>query len=383
STECYRNWWPGPGNAMVALMNRSINLLEHLADESRNHFLLNRRGYLYLTANEALLPKFIQQAQEPAALGAGELRIHYGHPDDPEYSPSPPEGYLSVPDGADLILDQGLIQKYFPYVSKKTRAALHVRRAGWFSAHQLGSYLLEQAFAHCVKLVAAEVTGVEIFGGRIHGVQLSNGHKFATHYFINAAGPMLDRVGRMLGIELPVFSELHLKASFRDVQHFIPREAPLLIWSDSQQLQWTGEERDLLEEEGLSWLMQEMPSGIHTRPEGGADSDILLMLWEYHTQQLTPVFPPPLDEMYPEIVLRGLEAMLPAMKQYIGRAGRPYLDGGYYTKTKENRPLIGPLPVKGSYVIGALSGFGLMAACAAGELLAAHITGSSLPDYAP
>ena len=24
SAECYRNWWPGPGNAMVAALNRSI-----------------------------------------------------------------------------------------------------------------------------------------------------------------------------------------------------------------------------------------------------------------------------------------------------------------------------------------------------------------------
>src|SRR5687768_9886167 len=30
STECYRNWWPGPGDAMVAAMNRSIDLLEEL-----------------------------------------------------------------------------------------------------------------------------------------------------------------------------------------------------------------------------------------------------------------------------------------------------------------------------------------------------------------
>jgi glycine/D-amino acid oxidase-like deaminating enzyme len=39
--------------------------------------------------------------------------------------------------------------------------------------------------------------------------------------------------------------------------------------------------------------------------------------------------------------------------------------------------------VQGAYVIGALSGYGLMAACAAGELLADHLTGSPLPDYAP
>ena len=28
STECYRNWWPGPDVTMVAFMNRSIDLLE-------------------------------------------------------------------------------------------------------------------------------------------------------------------------------------------------------------------------------------------------------------------------------------------------------------------------------------------------------------------
>lgn len=51
STECYRNWWPGPGNAMVSLMNRSIDILEELARESGNSFALNRRGYLYATAD--------------------------------------------------------------------------------------------------------------------------------------------------------------------------------------------------------------------------------------------------------------------------------------------------------------------------------------------
>jgi glycine/D-amino acid oxidase-like deaminating enzyme len=33
-------------------------------------------------------------------------------------------------------------------------------------------------------------------------------------------------------------------------------------------------------------------------------------------------------------------------------------------------------------VIGAASGYGIMSACAAGELLAAHISGAALPSYA-
>ena len=50
--------------------------------------------------------------------------------------------------------------------------------------------------------------------------------------------------------------------------------------------------------------------------------------------------------------------------------------------TEENWPLIGPLDNSGAFVVGALSGFGSMAACAAGELTAAWVCGSELPPYA-
>jgi glycine/D-amino acid oxidase-like deaminating enzyme len=74
--------------------------------------------------------------------------------------------------------------------------------------------------------------------------------------------------------------------------------------------------------------------------------------------------------------------MLPGMKGYFDKMPRPQLDGGYYTKTRENRPLVGPLPVKGAFVIGAVSGYGIMSACAMGELLAQYLTGAALQDYA-
>ncbi len=50
--------------------------------------------------------------------------------------------------------------------------------------------------------------------------------------------------------------------------------------------------------------------------------------------------------------------------------------------TRENWPLIGPLGRDGAFVVGALSGFGSMAACAAGSLVARQILGKPLPDYA-
>jgi glycine/D-amino acid oxidase-like deaminating enzyme len=78
-----------------------------------------------------------------------------------------------------------------------------------------------------------------------------------------------------------------------------------------------------------------------------------------------------------------MSTMVPALKVYAEKGVRPYIDGGYYIKTRENRPLIGPMPVEGVYVSSAYSGFGIMASCAGGELLARHITGGPLPDYAP
>jgi glycine/D-amino acid oxidase-like deaminating enzyme len=75
--------------------------------------------------------------------------------------------------------------------------------------------------------------------------------------------------------------------------------------------------------------------------------------------------------------------LIPGLEVYVERIPKPYIDGGYYTKTQENRPLDCPLPVDGAYLIGAMSGYGIMASAALGELTAAHITNSDLPNYAP
>ncbi|HEX6033932.1 MAG TPA: FAD-dependent oxidoreductase, partial [Anaerolineales bacterium] len=72
STECYRNWWPDA--EMLALMNRSIDLMEVLADESGNIFRMNRRGYLYLTADEQKAAELETTSHRTSRLGAGPIR---------------------------------------------------------------------------------------------------------------------------------------------------------------------------------------------------------------------------------------------------------------------------------------------------------------------
>ena len=399
STECYRNWWPGPDDAMVRLVNRSIDLLEELARTSGNVFHLNRRGYLYVTADPGRVGEIRREAQAVSALGAGPLREHPGAGG---YQPAPAsdfqdrpagadrigaDGIGADPIGADLIVDPALIHELFPYLTEQAAAVLHVRRAGWLSAQQLGMYLLEQARACGVRLQRGRLAAVDLRGGRVAGVRLEGAAgtvRVETAAFVDAGGPLVADVARLMGVELPVFAELHAKVSFADRLGAVPREAPLLIWTDPQRLPWSEEERRLWAESAETrWLLEELPGGAHTRPEGPAGSETVLMLWPYHTPVMHPQWPPAFDPSYAEVTLRGLATMLPGLRAYLSRMPKPVVDGGYYLKTAENRPLIGPLPVAGAYMAGALSGFGLMAACGAGELAAAHVAGASLPDYAP
>jgi len=384
SAECYRNWWPGPGDAMVAAMNRSIDLLEDLARESGNVFRMNRRGYLFATADPDRVPQFVRAAEEAAALGAGPVRRH-DRPDG-DYRPSPAEGFEGQATGCDLITDRALIRRHFGWLADDTVALLHARRCGWFSGQQLGMYLLERARDKGVRLLPGRVEGVRTAGGRVSAVTVRDAggtHEISTPRFVVAAGPLLRSVGRLVGVELPVFCERHAKIAFDDILGAMPREAPLTIWTDPVRLPWSEDERAELEASEHRRLLDEFPAGVHGRPEGAGESRSVLLIWTYDAGPVEPTFPLEFEAAYPEIVIRGMSRMVPAMAGYLSRLPRAFVDGGYYTKTRENRFLAGPLPLEGAYVIGALSGYGLMSSNTAADLLAAHITGAPLPSYAP
>jgi glycine/D-amino acid oxidase-like deaminating enzyme len=383
STECYRNWWPGPDDAMVALTNRSIDILERLAGESDNRFLLNRRGYLFATADAQRAEGMHEDARASCARGAGEFREHGEDSRGADYVPAPTDGYRNLPDGADYICNASLIRRHFPYLSEDTLAVVHARRCGWLSAQQLGMYMLEQARAHGTRLVQARVQGVDTKGGRVRGVRVEGGDGSLTidcRVFVNAAGPFFRHVGELVGVELPVFSESHVKLSFHDHRGALSQDAPLIIWNDPVRLPWSEEEREALasDADGQA-LLEEFPAGVHGRPAGG---DNVLLYWTLDATPVEPVFPQTWDAAIPEILLRGMSAMVPALRGYFDRLPQPYVDGGYYAKTQENRPLIGPTLVEGAYLMGAFSGYGIMTACAAGELLADHVCGADLPGYA-
>jgi glycine/D-amino acid oxidase-like deaminating enzyme len=385
STECYRNWWPGPGDDMVALMNRSIDLLEELARESGNAFRMNRRGYLFATADPAQVPVFVDRAREAESRGVGPARVHRSGSSD--YRPAPADGFEGQPTGVDVITDPMLARRHFPYLTTDTLAVLHARRCGWFSGHELGMYLLERAREAGVRLLEGRVERIDTTGGRVRAVRVKargGDTTIGTPRFVDAAGPFFAPVARLLGVEVPVFCERHAKVAFNDALGAIPRSAPMTIWTDPVTLPWSDEERrELAASAEHKRLVEEFPAGVHGRPEGGGDSPVVLLIWTYDIEPVQPAFPIAFEASYGEICLRGMSRMVPAMAGYLSRLPRVVVDGGYYTKTRENRFLAGPLPLEGAYALGALSGYGLMASNGAADLLADHISGRPLPAYAP
>ena len=248
-------------------------------------------------------------------------------------------------------------------------------------------YLLEQARERGVRLVQGRVDGIDTTGGRVSAVRVAGAggaETYATPRVVLAAGPLMRQAGRLLGVELPLFCERHAKIAFDDVRAAVPRSAPLMIWADPSTIPWSAEEREeLAASPDHRRLVEEMPPGAHCRPEGAGDSPTLLGIWTYDAAPVEPAFPLAFDPAYAEVTLRGMARMIPGLAPYLERLPRCFVDGGYYTKTRENRFLSGPLPVEGAYVIGGLSGYGMMASNTAADLLADYIAERPLPRYAP
>ena len=358
-TQGYRNWWPGPDATMCRFVSRSIDLLEEMADESANAFRLSRRGYLFATARDAEADALRATARTVSAYGMGPLREHTSID---AYEPAAPEGYRDRPVGADLLTGDAA-RAAFPYLAPETAAVLHVRRAGWMNAAALGAWMLRRAVGAGLTLVRDRVDAVETSGGRVHGLRLAARGTLPCERLVLAAGPGMPRALRLLGVELPLALEAHAKMTWRDPLGAVPRHAPFLIWDDP---------------------VDERPAGVHVRPVDGPHGDEAWLIWTYDTDTRdVPAWPPAFDPRHGEILLRGAARMLPQLAAYRGRGAEGVVDGGYYCKTPENRPLVGPLGVEGAYVCGALSGYGIMASHTAADLLAAHLTGETLPDYAP
>lgn len=339
SGDNYRNWWPHP--VMTAFTNDSIDELDRLAAESNNVFNMTRGGYVLASRKEIDNPDRIA--------------------------------------GAAIATD-------YPWLGEDIRSVIHIRRGGDISGQQLGTYMLEKIRECGGRLRRGAVTEIET-GARFR-LHIDNSDVVEAERIVNAAGPFANRIAGMLGEELPITNLFQQKVAFEDRLGAIRRDMPFSIDLDPKRLDWTDEEHELLaQDKELAWLTEEMPGGTHCRPDGGPRGKWVKLGWAYNDQVSEPredlANEPASDPQFPEIVMRGAAAFIPALKPYIEEPPTRYSHyGGYYTMTEENWPLIGPMATSGAFMTAALSGFGSMSACAAGRLCAAWMQGAELPEYA-
>lgn len=382
SGENYRNWWPHP--VMTEFTDYSIDLMEAVATESDNRLHMTRRGYALATrqADPELLLRQLHEGY--GARGAAKIRVHKaGSPS--TYAPAVSADWRTAPDGVDVIQDRSVIGRCFPTFDRDISTVLHIRRAGDISGQQLGSHMLERIRERGGTLIQGRVIGIEraaAFDLTVKGEEASS--VVRADVMVNAAGPYVAEVAALLGETLPVSTVFQQKIAFEDVQGVIDRRMPFAIDLDGQVIDWTDEERALLADDPATrWLTEPMPGAIHCRPDGGERGRWIKLGWAYNKQPSVPTADLSTDENFPEIVLRGASRLNPGLRAYYGRLpGRLSHYGGYYTMTRENWPLIGPMATKGAFVAGALSGYGTMGACATGALIAAWILGETLPDFA-
>lgn len=381
SGENYRNWWPHP--TMAAFTDHSTDLMEDIARRTDNRIHMTRRGYLLVTRDERA-DQLLRQLD--AGYGASSARLIRQHEGTSRtYSPPLSADWQTAPDGVDVLLGRDLIHRHYPAFDDTIATALHIRRAGDISGQQLGQYMLETMRPLGVQFQQAGVVGIAK-ADRFQVDVIADGVRqtIKTDVIVNAAGPFAPHISAMHGEKLPIHNVLQQKIAFVDRNRAVDRKMPFAIDLDGQTLAWSPEEREALAAAPeLARLLAPMPGSIHCRPDGGDHGQWIKLGWAFNSEPSEPTREPELNPYFPEIVLRAASRLQPALGQYLGALPRDRIHyGGFYPMTMENWPLIGAARTPGVFLTAALSGYGTMSACAAGDLCARAVVGAPSPSFA-
>ncbi|MDJ0653512.1 MAG: FAD-binding oxidoreductase [Xanthomonadales bacterium] len=372
SGDNFRNWWPHP--TMTAFTDASIDVMQNLSQQADIDFHAN--GYVLLSRDPDPSEMVQRLLRGYGSGGDRQIRVHRCRADSYFAAGSSADGKP----GVDVLAGTSLVKKAFPHLAPDFRLAAHVRRAGYLGGQLMGQELLSRARENGLQRIRGRADSLA-HSGRFR-LKLDDGTEIHADQLVIAAGPFVNDLVGQIEEPLPVRNVLQQKLAFTDTLGAVPRNQPFSIDLDPLPLDWSDEERELLAgEPELAWMAQELPGGAHCRPEG--KGQWIKLGWAFNRDVSVPELEPPLDESFPELVVRRAGMVNPALLPYREQlpSQRSHY-GGYYTMTEENWPLIGPLRTPGAFVVGALSGFGTMAACAAGSLCADWVTGAALPAYA-
>jgi sarcosine oxidase subunit beta len=197
--------------------------------------------------------------------------------------------------------------------------------------------------------LGAQVTGIEVEGGRVAAVETTRG-RVSTRAVVNAAGAWAAGVAEMAGAELPVEP---LRRQLVPTEPFagLPQRFPMVI---------------------------DMSTGFHFRREG------LGILLAWNDPDETPGFKPEFDASFVEKILTRAASRVPCLAEAQVNARRAW--AGLYEMTPDHHAIIGESPtVGGLYFANGFSGHGVMHSPATGRIASELILDgrASLLDASP
>ena len=348
SGENFRNFWPQA--PMRALSEQSIGLMREMKRDGAD-FTFKFSGYEFVSTSES--------------LGLFDL-------DERDV------------DQVTQITDPRLLAETRPYLAPEVSLVVRAMNAGALDVHALGSWMLKAAAHAGVKRSRSEIISISPSDGGflVHCRDESGAESaYKGDQVVISAGPFSRRLARQLGVDLPLYNLTQRKCVIPDPSSVIPADMPFTIVADPQFLPLSAEERELFSKDPeFAWLTDEFPPGLHIKPEPGGR---LKLGWAYNATPSEAAWQVSHDDRFPEIVLRGASRYFPGLSRYVEQMPTPITHlAGQYCRTRENWPLVGPLPVPGAFAVAGLSGFGTMMAAACGTLCSDWITGESVPDHA-
>jgi len=350
SGENYRDYWPQA--CMTEFVSHSIDLMHSLNQSDTNPlFEMRDIGYDFISQKNA------------------------------EIFPS---SYTDSTSSNDYLLtttDQDSLATKKPYLAESVNQVVHINRAGVLDVNALGTLLLSKAKKAGVVFKQAHIENIERNAENHYQLTFAQSEqKLVTEKLVITAGPFCKHLAGMLDIDLPLENYLQHKFIIPDLANVVPRDMPFTIIADSQYLNWNEQEKEMIEsDDDYSHLLDLYPAGLHIKPEGSGQ---IKLGWAYNKIAEQPVWQPNCKEEFADIVMRGASRYIPALSQYVEKMPTPIVHfSGYYTRTKENWPLIGPLALDNLYVVAGLSGYGTMSACAAGELCGQYIVNENIDKF--
>lgn len=235
-------------------------------------------------------------------------------------------------------------------------AFLYEAGAGFFDPVSACQDLLDAVRANGVEVrFNTAVTDVRVSGGKVDGVDLSDGTSIDAPVVVNAAGPWAPQLSAMAGFDYRPWTIKPIRAQviYREWdQEAVP--GPLPVVGDGS-------------------------AGIYFRPEASGQNILVGSIREEDEQEVVDDpddFNNNIDTAFRDVKIHGLHHRIPSLPY---RGQMTGLAGMYTMNFEDVHEVVGPTDVEGFIVANGFSGHGFKESPAIGSMVARYLTGAE-PD---